>query len=287
MAAVAEALRLSPSAISQQLTLLEAEAGVQLIDRRGRGVTLTPAGERLVLHAERIVSVLEEAKTDLAELRRVVVGDLRVAAFPSIASVLIPETMRDMQKSYPRLAVILEEMEPANGLAALRAWQADVALVDDLTIPAELAESTTETLYLTTDLLYAILPLSHPLSEREDISLMDLSGEQWAFDTASSTYAEVIIKSCRMAGFEPSVNAKCNSFGLVLSLVQNGCSVSILPGFRIREHSDICIRKVVPEVRRRIFVAYRRGERRNPAIAAFIAQLQANAGKLASFNFLG
>ena len=64
MAAVAEALLISPSAVSQQIAQLEDETGVELVERRGRGVRLTPAGQRLADHAGRVIGVLEEAKTD-------------------------------------------------------------------------------------------------------------------------------------------------------------------------------------------------------------------------------
>lgn len=70
MAAAADALYLSPSAVSQQITQLELEAGVTLTERRGRGVRLTPAGEALVGYAERVMVVLDEAKSEMAQLRR-------------------------------------------------------------------------------------------------------------------------------------------------------------------------------------------------------------------------
>ncbi len=272
---------LSPSAISQQLSQLEGEAGVQLINRRGRGVTLTPAGERLALHAERVMQVLGEAKAELAEFKRVVAGELRVAAFPSVAALLIPNTLRAMGEKYPLLQVTFEELEPTAGLSALRAWQADVAVIDDLTLTKNNPEAVVEMVQITEDSLYVLLPTNHPLVALEHVPIEALRGERWAFDTASSAYADLIVNRCRAAGFEPLVNAKSNSFQIVEGLVRMGCSVSILPGFRIRgRHGGICVRKVVPEIRRKIFAAYRRGERRNPAIAAIVSQLEADASRL-------
>ena len=82
MAAVAEASRLSSSAVSQQIAQLEIEAGLPLIERRGRGVRLTAAGERLCFHADHIVAILEEARTDLAELKNQIGGEVRIASEP-------------------------------------------------------------------------------------------------------------------------------------------------------------------------------------------------------------
>nr|WP_245372303.1 LysR family transcriptional regulator [Rhizobium leguminosarum] len=90
MAAVADALGISSSAVSQQITQLEDEVGIALVERRGRGVMLTPAGQRLVLHADRIFGIVEEAKTDIAELQNIVAGDLRIATQPSAASSFFP-----------------------------------------------------------------------------------------------------------------------------------------------------------------------------------------------------
>lgn len=275
MAAVAEALRISPSAVSQQIALLETEAGLPLIERRGRRVRLTQAGQRLVAHAERAIAVLEDAKTELAELKQAVTGELRVAAFSSVAAALIPQTMQALERRHPQLSLVLEEMEPVDSLAALRAWQADVALVDDLTVPASAAQPNIERIPVLDDLLYAVLPNAHPLAARAKIAIADLRNERWAMDTAFNTYSDVIIKACQAAGFDPAVNGKCSGFEVVEPLIEQGCSVAILPGLRVgRRSGKFCVRKLTPEIRRKIFVAFRRGERRHPAIAAFLDQLQ-------------
>lgn len=134
MAAAAESLHLTPSAVSQQVAQLEREADMALIERRGRGVVLTPAGERLVAHAERILMVLDEARSELALLRGEIAGELRVAAFPSIAVAVIAETVRALRSAYPRLNVVVLELEPQESLSALGAWQIDVAVIDDLAV---------------------------------------------------------------------------------------------------------------------------------------------------------
>src|SRR5579872_2087544 len=100
MAAVADAMLVSPSAVSQQVAQLELEVGLQLIERRGRGVRLTLAGNRLAAHAERVIAALEHARAELAELKGVIAGELRIAAFPSVAATLIPPTMRELQLAY-------------------------------------------------------------------------------------------------------------------------------------------------------------------------------------------
>ncbi len=281
MASVAEALLISPSAVSQQIALLEDETGIELVERRGRGVRLTPAGQRLVEHAGRVIGILEEAKTDLAELKKTVAGELRVAAFPSVAASLIPPTIRAVAARFPDLVTTFEELEPTDSLAALRAWQTDVAIVDDLTTSAGLTEAQVEMLHLLDDELHVLLPPDHRLAGEPHVALQDLAAERWALDTTSATYSNVIVGACRDAGFEPIINGRCHSFEVVRAMVEAGCSVSINPGLRGRDYiGTLLLKEIRPAIRRRIFVTFRKGEQRNPAVAGFVAELQAVAASM-------
>lgn len=281
MAAVAEALHISPSAVSQQISQLEEETGLSLVERRGRGVKLTPAGDMLVAHAESILTVLQNARTDLAELKRDVAGDLRLAAFSSAAAVLGAVSIKSLEKTHTRLRITLEEIEPNDALTALRAWESDVALIDDLTVLSEQIKENIEIAPIARDMLYVTLPAEHRLARRTTIHITDLRSERWALDTASSTYTDVIVRMCRAAGFEPEINGMCSSFEALIAMIEAGCSISILPGMRIRrtrqEDRKIVFRKLIPETQRKIFVAYRRGELRSPKISALVEVLKASA----------
>ena len=177
MAAVADALSISPSAVSQQVAQLEDELQVELVERRGRGVLLTPAGKRLVAHVEKLTAVLEEAKTDIAEMKSVVTGELRVAAFPSVASMMIPRAIHALERQHPHLTVVFDELEPIDGLAALRSWQVDIALIDDLTLEGVLPEAGIETHRLSTDELLVMLPKMHRFANRKSLALEELRDE--------------------------------------------------------------------------------------------------------------
>ena len=128
MAAVADSLCLTASAVSQQISQLEEEVGLPLTERQGRGVRLTRAGEVLVEHTERLMMVLDEAKADLAHLKSEIAGVLRVAVFPTVAAALLPHVVNALRQTYPYLRIMLDELEPSDGLAALGSWQSDVSL---------------------------------------------------------------------------------------------------------------------------------------------------------------
>jgi DNA-binding transcriptional LysR family regulator len=275
MAAVAEVLHLTPSAVSQQIALLEDEAGVPLTERRGRGVRLTHAGEVLAQHARQVIAVLDSARSALAEIRGEVAGEVRIAAFPSAAAVLLPRTINALRAAHPRLEPVLIELEPAEGLAALGAWQADLALVDDLATASAAQDGITR-VALADDTLVALLPARHALAGRASVSVADLVGESWAMDSTSSSYTQFIIGLCRRAGFEPRVNAHCRSFEMVAAFVAAGCSISVIPGLRrTQAPPGVVMVDLRPRVRRQISIAFRSGERRHPAIQAVVSGLVA------------
>lgn len=165
-------------------------------------------------------------------------------------------------------------MEPADGLAALGSWGADIAFVDDLTIQLGRKEQTVEQVHVVNDLLYALLPDGHRLASKSSVSVAELKDEKWALDSASSFYAEFVVNLCRRAGYEPKVNAECRGFEIIGSMVQGGCSVSVIPGLRLAQKiPGTRAVKLHPEVSRRISLAYRRGDRRNPAVQLFVERV--------------
>jgi len=284
MAAAAEALFLTPSAVSQQIGQLEEEAGVKLTERSGRNVRLTPAGRALVGYAERVMGVLDEARSELAELRREIAGELRVAAFPSIASVVLPDTVNELQRAFPRLQIDLEELEPIDSVAALRSWRTDVALIDDLSIGIGDSRENIEVVPLAEDVLFVAVASDHPLSQRRSLSLADLSEERWAIESTWSTFGSFVIDLCRRVGYEPHVNARCRGSEMVEAMVASGRSVSVAPGLRaLRSPHGIRWIKLTPEVRRKIYVAYRRGERNHPTVGVFIEEIVRTASRLPAY----
>lgn len=278
MAAAAEALYVTPSAVSQSIAQLETELGVDLVERRGRGVELTQAGRQLVQRAERILSEVESARAEIAEIKKTVSGELRIAAFPSIAAALVASSMHDLIRLHPRLTARFEEMEPAESLAALRSWQVDVAIVDDLNIAPGSLDQNIETTPLLEDVFNVMVSQSHPLAGKAAANLTELREERWALDTASPTYSRMITEACQAAGFNPNIVARCKGFEVTIALIREGYAISILPGLRASyDLEDVWVCKLVPEIRRKISLAFRKGETRSPALKALIDLIQERA----------
>lgn len=281
MAAVSEALYVSPSAISQQLTLLEQEVGASLIERRGRGVALTAAGQVLVEHAERVFAELETAKADIQKLENLVAGDIRIAAFPSVAAAIMPSAIRDLKRQHPLLNIGFDEMEPEESLSALRTWQTDIAIIDDLNVLAGALDPGIETVPLAEDVFLVMMGREHPLAEKPDVTLNELRDESWVIDTASSNYTSMITQACQGSGFDPRIVARCKGFEVSVALIREHCGISILPGLRAsRDLTDVEVRPLKPEIRRRISLAFRKGQGHSPLIRAVVRACHQRAAEL-------
>nr|WP_312230339.1 LysR family transcriptional regulator [Pseudomonas sp.] len=285
MAATAEFLHLTPSAVSQQVARLEREAEVALIERRGRGVVLTPAGTRLVAHVERILVILDEARSELAQMRSEIAGELRVAAFPSIAVALVAPIVHNLRQAYPRLEVVVADLEPRESLSALSAWQIDVAVVDDLAGASKARQEHYELIPLTEDRLHVLLPASHPLAARSTLTIADLQEEAWALDSTNSSFGEFIANLCRRSGFTPRINAHCAGFEMVAAMVASGNSISVVSGLRLlRPVEGVTAVRLAPAIQRKIFLAYRKGERKHPAVTVFLDEAIRTAGVLEGYQ---
>src|SRR5215210_1717510 len=131
IAAVADALQFTPSAVSQQLALLEREAGVPLMERAGRGVRLTDAALVLVEHAEALLERTALAEADLAAAAGTVAGRGRIAGFESVTLRLALPAMEALARDAPRLRCELLESEPEEALPALALGDIDLVLADE------------------------------------------------------------------------------------------------------------------------------------------------------------
>src|SRR5918995_2568438 len=130
IAAVADALQFTPSAISQQLAILEREAGVPLLERAGRGVRLTDPALVLVDHAEALLERAALAEADLAAAAGTVAGRGRIAAFESVALHVAVPAMAALAAGAPPLRRALVEAAPEQALPALALGDVDLVLAD-------------------------------------------------------------------------------------------------------------------------------------------------------------
>lgn len=244
--AAAEALSYTQSAVSQQIAALEAEAGMQLLERHARGVSLTAAGQTLVGHAEAILARLDAAEAALSAIAGLRGGRLRMASFPTAGATLMPAAIATFRASYPDVEVTLAEGEPEQIAPRLRAGELDLALLFEFGEREELGAQATR-VELLEDPMYLALPRAHPLAAREHIRLHDLAGEAWIQTSSASPCARHVVRSCHSAGFEPNVSFESDDYQTVQGLVAAGVGVALIPELALSVvREDVAIRALSP-----------------------------------------
>jgi DNA-binding transcriptional LysR family regulator len=281
IAATAEALSFTPSAISQQLSALERETGVELLAREGRRLTLTEPARRLVARTDEVLAALEAAEADLEASQGEVRGTIALAAFPTAAAVLVPPVVATLRAAHPALAIRVEELEPHESLPALRLGEVDLALAHDYdTIPRRADPAFAEH-PLMADPLRIALPAGHPRAGGP-VDLADLAGERWIAGRPGTHCGTVVTTASRAAGFEPEIVAHGSEFTTMLALVAAGLGVAMVPGLATATGATpgVALVAMRPALERRIFAAVRTGSGRRAAVAAVLAALAARSAEL-------
>lgn len=277
IAAAAEALFMTPSAVSQQMSVLEREAGVQLLERHGRGVRLTQAGEQLVANTERILAEIERAEADLAIAAGGIVGHVRVSAFPTAArSILVPSLVR-LQDEHPNLRVSMIDLEPEESLPALKARDLDVVVAYEWDVLPALKDPGVERERLLTEPVFLALPESHPLaSAPRDVAIADFSEEEWIVGRDSTSMLDLVRATTLKAGFEPRTDFHSMDFDVILAAVAAGLGVALVPPLALATAPEgIAIRRLADvKLNRTIWAAIRRGSGSNPGIAVVLRALR-------------
>ncbi len=280
--ATAEALDYTQSAVSQQIAALEAEAGMTLLARHPRGVSLTAAGQTLVGHAEGILARLESAEAALGAIAGLRGGRLRMASFPSAGATLMPLAIATFRARHPDVELTLAEGEPEQIAPRLRAGEIDLALLFEFGDGAGADELTR--VELLEDPLYLALPREHALAEKRKLRLEDLRDEAWIQTSSASPCARHVVRSCHAAGFEPRVSFESDDYQTVQGLVAAGVGVALIPELalfgRPPTRDDISIRALSPRPpARQVIAATPAGARLLPAAPAMLAVLSEAAAE--------
>jgi DNA-binding transcriptional LysR family regulator len=243
--AAAEALSYSQPAVSQQIARLEAQAGVKLLERGHKGIELTPAGEALVRHTERILAQLAEAQAELTEIATSARGRLRIASFATAAGTIVPLAVSAFRRVRPGVHVDLHIVDPPQSIPALRRGDFDLVITEEGGFEQEPSLEGLGVERLMDDVLYAALPVDHPLATRRAIALPDLVHEDWMLVGLQGTCADsnVVLRACQQAGFEPRVAYTSDDYFAILGLVASGMGVALVPGLAlVSTREDVAIR---------------------------------------------
>jgi DNA-binding transcriptional LysR family regulator len=274
IAAVAEAMAFTPSAVSQQLSVLEREAGVPLLERTGRRVVLTEAGHALVTHADAVLERLELAASDLANIRREPSGPLRIGTFTSATRMLLPTALARLARALPRLEPLVSEVDPADVADDLRSGALDVALLQHNEAEPPPPPVGLSTIPLCTERMYLASPAQWKAPAGGRQSVRSWRDAPWIAASPGTSCHEMAVEWCEAAGFTPQAVHRVDDYGAVLALVGVGLGVAFVPELGVDGAPEGVVLAEL-DTYRCTEVAFRRGAGNHPGVTAIAHALLA------------
>jgi DNA-binding transcriptional LysR family regulator len=275
IAEAARSLRCTRSAVSQQLTALESQAGVQLIDRTGNRVRLTRLGEALVEHTERILAELRAAEALLDGNSADVTGTLRVGVPFGEGSALMGRALRRVQSQHPALRIQLFSATNQTTEKDLRRERFDLAVMSRFGPPWKAAAAGLREWQLGLDPLRVCVPAGHRLAGESSCTLADLRAEPWIL-SPTTALGQLTTTLCAAAGFEPKVGALVDDVNIAIGLAARGWGVTIAPELAPATPESAIVRLRIRDVEavRRVVLVARAGEYSSPRIAVVLNAIQ-------------
>src|SRR5262249_43357415 len=310
IARTAEALGYTPSAVSQQLAVLEREAGTPLLDRTARSAGLTDAGRRLAVHAERVLAMVEGAEADLSAPATQPSGPGVVAAVPSAAVAFAPALARSL-RAHPKLSLLLRQSSPAEGLQLVRSGEVEVAIVDDWTgrlsamfasppgqdspDATERAEHGGRGVLSYSRLVRARLALvvaRGPPAAAPDrpVDLRALRNEPWLSAPAGEPSRQAVDRLLAAVGVTPPVPSEFEGLGTVANLVARGLGIAIMPRLAVGAYERRVVVREMPaglDLARDVFAVARTASVIRPSVAVIVAALRGPARAMARQSAVG
>ncbi|MBK3635725.1 LysR family transcriptional regulator [Streptomyces sp. MBT97] len=229
----AAALRLTPSAVSQQVAALERSLGTQVVARSTRGVTLTQAGRIMVGAAESVAAELEQARQQVAALST---GrtQLTVATFTSGGRLMLPAALTELMEAHPRTVLHVREGEPEDTFPLVRQGAVDLALAYHFDGPLPVgpgAGSSLEWTPLLEDPLHVVLPQGHRLADHDALDLTDLATDPWVLGCLKTE--AYLRRFAEHARFDPEIRGTTTDYFFARSLVAAGMGISLIPSIAL------------------------------------------------------
>jgi DNA-binding transcriptional LysR family regulator len=260
-------LHISQPPLSLQIAQLERELEVKLFDRNNRRVTLTEAGEAFLNDVRALLASLKDATVRARAVDQGLAGRIEVGLSGSHFMGPVPALIARYKASHPQVSVLLNEMNPAAQLDALRGHRIDVSISRTAVDDEEL-----QSMPLWPDPVVAVLPKGHPLSARKRLALSDLAGEAFVMlrqDT--SAFARALAETCARAGLPLSAAQTVAEVPAQLALVAAGLGVALVPRSACRHATDrIAVCTLPADIARAMVYAVTRRQGRRRALDTFL-----------------
>lgn len=267
--AAATELEISQPSVSYQVKVLESALGLPLLDRLGKRVQLTEAGQLLYGYTRRTLNLLDEAAVALEDLRGIRRGSLRVGASTTVGIYVIPAALGAFKKMHPDLAIALEIGSRGSVQAKVLQNELDLAVVGP-----PLRDPDLVSIPFLKDELVVVAPAGHPLAGRQGLTLRDLRDETFLMREPGSGTRWAVEKQARRAGVNLKVGMELGSNGAIKHAVESGLGVAVLSRYAIGlEHAsgDLVVLDVTGfPVRREWHIVHLRRRKLASAVQEFV-----------------
>lgn len=282
LTAAAEVMGMTTSAASQQMSLLEREAGQPLIERLPRGIRTTPAGAALAGRGRTVRRELGAAEADLESFADLDQGTLRLGSFPTASASLLPLALTRFTRAHPGVRTVvhagvlgqLREMLHTGEVEQALLWDYEWNRVDDDALALT---------HLVDDPTVLVVPADSPLRALPSPRLGDLAGQEWIIRADNHPVADVLRRSCRRAGFEPRIAYASHDYQEAQAMVAAGLGIALAPRLALtNRRSDVRLLPFgsdVPAPTRRILLARTASRAATPPAEAMARVLGAVARK--------
>jgi DNA-binding transcriptional LysR family regulator len=258
--AVARAMHLTPSAVSQQLKALEREAGVPLTQRSGRGIVLTVPGRMLAETAKDVAVAIERAEAVWADFVEQPRGEVTVTVFPSVGQMLLPGVLHRVA-DVAGLTVICSDQDPLLPDFADLTPDHDIVVADAPGVLPGWRERGLVITELMREPLDIALPEGHPLAERAELTPSDVIGERWVGVPDGLPFDRILQRIEAITGLQADVVQRFIDNGIAESMVAAGHGIAILPRFTTRDHENGLVTRPLAGIRsERVIWAIQRPE---------------------------
>ncbi len=227
MTDAADDLHVSQSSVSRSIYNLEEELGVKLFIREGRNVRLTPTGQLLYERAKQIHNLMEDTKREIKESLSPNTGTVRIAFPISMAAHTLPSIIYAFRKKYPEAKFEMNNALFNDLIGGVKKGDYNIAITAP--IPNDKQDSQIKSRILFREEIVALLPLHHPLAKRKEISLLELKDDPFCILPESYMFHQLVLDSCRNAGFEPEIAFEGTDIDALKGLVSAGLGVALMP----------------------------------------------------------
>jgi Transcriptional regulator len=282
--AVAKATSRTASAVSQQLKLLEREAGTPLTERSGRGLVLTVAGRMLAATATDVAVALERASAVWTQFKGAPSGEVTLATFPTAGQMFLPGLL-SAAREIPGLSIVCSDRDPAMLQFADLTSDFDVVLAYTLEGPRSWSSRAITAVHLMTEPLDVALPPGHRLAGRSTLTASDIVDEEWIGVPVGFPFDRVMLEIESLTGRGANVIQRLSDTRVTEALVASGHGIALLPRYTahgVGEHVLELVPLTGMRAVRDIVALVRPDRAERPSVRAVLAALRTEAARVAS-----